>query len=641
MSNFTTPGVYVKEISTLPPSVAQVATAIPAFIGYTKLQPSEERMITKDFTVTVRPSSGNDNQTISLGLDPLPIEGTSTDDLSITSSNPTDFDPTNAVVSDDITTITVSNANRPSTEVTITMTYPAQVPVIDPIRITSMKEYEHIFGGAHGASFRVSMEIDPDSNVQSIKKITKQAQSDDFLLYYSMHLYFNNGGGSCYVISVGDYETSLKEASHFTAGLDALSKVDEPTLILFPEAKKLSSADYFTVCSTALQQCSTLQDRFTLMDVDDSDTDGASFRNGIGPNSSLKYGAAYLPYLTTSLSYEYEESAISVQDITVYNKGSLKIPSSTAPNGIQVIYHGPESDTPGVRISSASGASFSNTSHSLVIPAVTGANTISAIIAAFDTQNAAVQGNFELLGFGDLTQTMSTFPVQSLGYPARITGAMDSALVKEDQTALYNKIKAELAKIRIVLPPSPAVAGVYVRVDANRGVWKAPANVSVVSIIGPTRQITHEQNGMLNVDPTSGKSINVIRNFVGKGNLIWGARTLAGNDNEWRYINVRRLFITIEESVQKACAFAVFEPNDATTWLKVKAMIDNYLYGLWQQGALAGPKPEAAYYVHVGLGKTMTTEDILNGIMNVEIGIAAVRPAEFIILKFSQKLQEA
>ena len=97
----------------------------------------------------------------------------------------------------------------------------------------------------------------------------------------------------------------------------------------------------------------------------------------------------------------------------------------------------------------------------------------------------------------------------------------------------------------------------------------------------------------------------------------------------------------IEESVKKATAFAVFEGNDATTWLKVKGMIESYLYGLWQQGALAGPTPEAAYFVNVGLGRTMTTQDILEGRMIVEIGIAAVRPAEFIILKFSHKLQEA
>jgi phage tail sheath protein FI len=101
------------------------------------------------------------------------------------------------------------------------------------------------------------------------------------------------------------------------------------------------------------------------------------------------------------------------------------------------------------------------------------------------------------------------------------------------------------------------------------------------------------------------------------------------------------LFITIEESTRKASAFAVFEPNDATTWLKVKAMIESYLYGLWQQGALAGSKPESAYFVSVGLGKTMTAQDILEGKMIVSIGVAAVRPAEFIILRFSHKMQEA
>jgi phage tail sheath protein FI len=101
------------------------------------------------------------------------------------------------------------------------------------------------------------------------------------------------------------------------------------------------------------------------------------------------------------------------------------------------------------------------------------------------------------------------------------------------------------------------------------------------------------------------------------------------------------LFNLIEESVKKSTSFAVFEGNDVTTWLKVKAMIDSYLYGLWQQGALAGSNPEAAYYVNVGLGKTMTAQDVLEGRLLVEIGIAAVRPAEFIVIKFMHKLQEA
>ncbi|MFN9244797.1 MAG: phage tail sheath C-terminal domain-containing protein, partial [Cyanobacteriota bacterium] len=144
----------------------------------------------------------------------------------------------------------------------------------------------------------------------------------------------------------------------------------------------------------------------------------------------------------------------------------------------------------------------------------------------------------------------------------------------------------------------------------------------------------------LNIEPGPGKSINVIRSFAGKGPMVWGARTLAGNDNEWRYISVRRLFITVEESVKEATRFAVVEANDISTWLKVKGMIDSYLYTLWERGALRGAKAEEAYFVNVGLGKTMSLDDILNGVLIVEIGLAAVRPAEFIILRFSHKMAQ-
>jgi hypothetical protein len=153
--------------------------------------------------------------------------------------------------------------------------------------------------------------------------------------------------------------------------------------------------------------------------------------------------------------------------------------------------------------------------------------------------------------------------------------------------------------------------------------------------------VSHDQQADLNVDATSGKSINAIRTFTGKGTLVWGARTLAGNDNEWRYIPVRRLYIFIEESVKKATEFVVFEPNDANTWLRAKTMIENFLSKLWRDGALAGAKPEEAFFVRVGLGQTMSAQDILEGRLIIEIGLAAVRPAEFIILKFSHKLQES
>jgi hypothetical protein len=190
------------------------------------------------------------------------------------------------------------------------------------------------------------------------------------------------------------------------------------------------------------------------------------------------------------------------------------------------------------------------------------------------------------------------------------------------------------------LPPAAAVAGAYARTDRERGVWKAPANVSLASVIGPKVKVTNAVQDDMNVD-INGKSINAIRAFSGKGTLVWGSRTLDGNSNEWRYVPVRRLFNFIEESVQKASSFAVFEPNTAMTWLKVSTMIENFLYDLWQRGALAGDKPEKAFFVAVGLGKTMTEQDILEGRMILEVGVAAVRPAEFIILRFSHKLQEA
>ncbi len=211
----------------------------------------------------------------------------------------------------------------------------------------------------------------------------------------------------------------------------------------------------------------------------------------------------------------------------------------------------------------------------------------------------------------------------------------------EESFSVYKSIRAVVNDSLSELPPSGAIAGIYAFVDSNRGVWKAPANVSLNGVAGLTEVIDFDDQKDLNVDVNAGKSINAIRSFSGKGILVWGARTLAGNDNEWRYISVRRLFNMVEESVKKSTYWAVFEPNDANTWIKVKGMIENYLFQKWRDGALAGAVPEDAYFVKVGLGLTMTAQDILEGRMNVEIGMAAVRPAEFIILKFAHKMQES
>ncbi len=206
---------------------------------------------------------------------------------------------------------------------------------------------------------------------------------------------------------------------------------------------------------------------------------------------------------------------------------------------------------------------------------------------------------------------------------------------------LYKTIITGIQNTSSSVPPSGAVAGIYAYVDRTRGVWKAPANVSISGIVGPKETFTASELDALNMDADSGKSINAIRHFTGKGTLVFGARTLAGNDNEWRYVSVRRFFNFAEESIKKATEQFVFEPNDANTWVRVQAMIENFLTTLWRQGALQGIKPEHAFYVAVGLGKTMTAVDIVEGRMIIEIGMAAVRPAEFIILRFSHKMAES
>lgn len=431
-----TPGVYIEEISTLPPSVAEVATAVPAFIGYTQK---------------------------------------------------------------------------------------GAAAAVEIAEINTLLEYEQRFGRPKPTAFSASA-------AGALQPLTTSLPETP--LWYALSLYFKNGGGRCYVVSVDSHENP-RAAARFQAGLTALEAEDEPTLVVIPEAVALAQPDFNTVCQAALAHCKKLKDRFTILDVRAGDV--AAFRDGVGTDGLL-YGAAYHPYLKTTLVHAYDEAAVRVGEGT------------TAPT---------------------------------------------------------------------------------------------LASLRSSNTALYNEVRRQLADQRVELPPSAALAGIYARVDRDRGVWKAPANVSVSSVIGPTAQITHEQQEALNIDPTSGKSINALRAFTGKGTLVWGARTLAGNDNEWRYINVRRLFIMIEESAKKATAFAVFEANDASTWLKVKGMLESYLHGLWEQGALQGAKPEAAFYVNVGLGKTMTAQDILEGRMIVEIGIAAVRPAEFIVLRFSHKLPEA
>lgn len=435
-----------------------------------------------------------------------------------------------------------------------------------PTRITSLVEYENIFGKAYPEpNIKVTIADTTSSGTlvsRSISAAFIGAGRSSYKLYNSVQMYFANGGGPCYIVSVGTYggtpdpvikgdgTTFTTPAGGMLAGINSLLKEDEPTLLVFPDAISLASqTDYAAVYQQALSQCAKLQDRFTVGDLFGNSIDSsavASFRTDLGANN-LKYGAVYTPFVNTGLSYTYVDTDVDV-------------------------------------------------AYTIDGTAVGAVNTLD-----------------------DFTTTGS--------YP---------------NLELYNQsISAIALDLPVQLPPSGIVVGIYASVDRDRGVWKAPANVSVNGVISPTIPITNSQQGSLNVDTTGGKSINVIRTFVGRGTLIWGARTLAGNDNEWRYIPVRRLFIMAEESIKKASEFVVFEPNNKNTWMRVKSTISNFLTDLWKQGALAGDKAEQAYFVKIGLNETMTAQDILEGKLIVQVGLAAVRPAEFIVLQFMHKLQEA
>ena len=548
MTTYKTPGVYVEELSTLPPSVAEVSTAIPAFIGYT-------------------------------AIGPVP-------------------DATGKIT-----------------------------PVVN--RINTLLDYEALYGGAFPAGFTVT------TSGGEISAVSRNVPAFDFTLYYSLSLYFKNGGGSCYIVSVGNY-TATPTKEHFLAGLAALEKEDEPTLILLTDAVNLAAADYLTVVAQqALILCDKLGDRFAILDVGPSGVD--DFRNKIGSNS-LMYGAAYYPNVQTALTYVYQDEQVTIQATGTLLKKVL------GANGVVVSYAASASDAP--KVKTVAGAVIDpvafaiSTAKLLTISGIAG-KTGTQIVAAWgawraDPANSAQ--TFDIAASGDGSAVLDVTNAVALDSQAAL-GTLAS--IKSSNTTLYNQVKNSLAGARITLPPSAAVAGIYASVDRDRGVWKAPANVSLSAVIAPAIKLSQADQDNLNVDTTAGKSINAIRAFTGKGTLVWGARTLAGNDNEWRYVSVRRLFNMIEESSQKATSFAVFEPNDATTWLKVKAMIESYLYGLWQQGALAGATPDDAYFVEVGLGKTMRPQDVLEGRMIVKIGVAAVRPAEFIILTFMHKLQQA
>lgn len=490
-----TPGVYVVEKNAFPNSVVEVATAVPAFIGYTQ-----------------RAANGNK-----------------------------------------------SLLNK-------------------PWRISSMAEFRSYFGDAPKPKFEL-VEGVGGSVVAFNGKNYIVKRTDQYALYYNMLLFYANGGGPCYIVSVGDYTSEIEKAK-LEQGIIPLIKEQEPTMVVIPEAVTLSDPnDCYALQQAALKHCGyDMRSRMALLDIyggykDRKHPDGDvvnSFREAIG-SEFLDFGAAYYPWINTSVVQENEldYENLDIDQLKTLLTEELNLSYLTAEKKVQV----------------------------------------TAYIESLKDGLPDIESNTLHKIFCQLSK-------------------------------LYSEIMKEMRLTLNLLPASAAMAGVITTVDNTKGVWKAPANVSIANAISPTQNISHEEQEDLNV-PLSGKSINAIRTFTGEGIKVWGARTMDGNSLDWRYINVRRTMIMLEESVRNAARAYVFDPNEANTWVNVKSMINNFLNGIWKRGGLAGAVPDDAYSVFVGLGETMTPEDVLEGIMRISVLVAIVRPAEFIEITFQQQMQKS
>jgi len=184
---------------------------------------------------------------------------------------------------------------------------------------------------------------------------------------------------------------------------------------------------------------------------------------------------------------------------------------------------------------------------------------------------------------------------------------------------------------QIQIPPSGHVMGIYARTDQRRGVHKVPANEEIRGIVGLAKNHTDQSQARLNSN-----SMNLIRQIPGRGALIWGGRCLT-QDAMWRYINIRRLAMYIHSSIDRGTQWVAYEPNDATTWSKVRVFVEDFLNKIWREGGLIGTTPKEAYSVRIGLGETMTQTDIDVGRLIIEVAIAPLKPAEFVVIRIGHK----
>lgn len=588
MLNPTTPGVSVEEITKLPYSVTLVDTAIPVFIGYTEQIP----------------------------------EGYDIND----------------------------NENK-------------------KLKISSILDYEDKFGKAKKEKLQLK-----DVEGKGVTVVEPQVQ---FLMYYSLQMYFANGGGPCYIISVGTYGSASTgvQLSSLKNGLDkieTLKAIKDPILILCPDAVSLTEPNFYELYNYTIAKLET-KNRFAILDTYEGNS--ATISNGLNTIGNFRrevnptnHAAAYFPHLKTILNYTFDEDETPIvhaglqelgQDSAVFYAGEIAALDELKNLASDEISGGSAN---GFVLADLLGQAIAIAQEVIATADESNDETVNAkadlkeaINEAKVVLEAIYDGTIDdFIVPEDLDESAPIFSGEFEGLKNAILNVKDQEgnanglLLKNLQSSdslLYSEIKEAIKSCKVVLPPSSAMAGVYARIDSTRGVWKAPANVSLSYVINPTEKISDQEQSDLNIHD-SGKSINAIRTFTGKGILVWGARTLdakdkkENKDNEWKYVHVRRYYKMINQSISDALAKFINEPNTSYTWLRAKTMLENFLNQQWMDGALAGNTPKEAYEVKVYGSKDPITENITNT-MNVEIKIALVRPAEFIILKFSHKLQQS
>jgi uncharacterized protein len=451
-----------------------------------------------------------------------------------------------------------------------------------PTRITSFAEFLENFGGAFQTKFTIADAAATDApadrfKVNNVDKVLKIKDGHKLYLFNSVRMFYANGGSNCYIVAVDTYEGKP----------DGIA-VSAEDFIGSPDGKK---PDVFKILEKEFEP--------TLVVIPDVIALGT---------------AAYAVYQQVLLHCDKTQSRFGIFDLAQQSS------TETTDDVVSAFRTGI-----GTTFLNYGAAYYPWLKTGIVQPSEVSFENIEADLAAL-LPDPTVKKIID-------AYTAIATPTDSdkKNYHQSLKAA----------SPIYATIIEEVRSKINELPPSGAIAGLYTLVDSSRGVWKAPANVSIAMVNAPAVNISHDEQKQLNVDVMAGKSINVIRPFPGIGTLVWGGRTLDGNSLDWCYVNVRRTLIMLEQSIKLAARAYVFEPNDSTTWITVKSMIDNFLNNLWKQGALAGAAPEQAFDVQIGLGATMTPQDILEGKMLISVKVAVVRPAEFIVITFQQMMQQS